>query len=138
EESLAGFWVPFLAADLGNFFGGGVSSMMIARGWSVGAARKAIGIFGTLGMMCLVPTVWADSFLVIVACFALATFSYAAYSTIILNLPADIFPTTSVASVSGMGGTGAGIGTILAIYTTGWVADRYSFEPILLGASMLP
>jgi ACS family hexuronate transporter-like MFS transporter len=138
EESLAGFWVPFLAADLGNFFGGGVSSMMIARGWSVGAARKAIGIFGTLGMMCLVPTVWSDSFLVIVACFALATFSYAAYSTIILNLPADIFPTTSVASVSGMGGTGAGIGTILAIYTTGWVADRYSFEPILLGASMLP
>ena len=26
EESLIGFWVPFLAADLGNFFGGGVSS----------------------------------------------------------------------------------------------------------------
>ena len=26
EESLLGFWVPFLAADLGNFFGGGVSS----------------------------------------------------------------------------------------------------------------
>jgi ACS family hexuronate transporter-like MFS transporter len=138
EESLAGFWVPFLAADLGNFFGGGVSSMLISRGWGVGAARKAIGIFGTVGMMCLIPTVWSDSFLVIVACFALATFSYAAYSTIILNLPADIFPTTSVASVSGMGGTGAGIGTILAIYATGWVADRYSFEPILLGASLLP
>lgn len=138
EESLAGFWVPFLAADLGNFFGGGVSSMLISRGWGVGAARKAIGIFGTIGMMCLIPTVWADSFLVIVACFAVATFSYAAYSTIILNLPADIFPTTSVASVSGMGGTGAGIGTILAIYATGWVADHYSFEPILLGASLLP
>lgn len=138
EESLAGFWVPFLAADLGNFFGGGVSSMLISRGWGVGAARKAIGIFGTIGMMCLIPTVWADSFLVIVGCFAVATFSYAAYSTIILNLPADIFPTTSVASVSGMGGTGAGIGTILAIYATGWVADHYSFEPILLGASLLP
>ena len=26
EESLMGFWVPFLAADLGNFFGGGLSS----------------------------------------------------------------------------------------------------------------
>lgn len=138
EESLAGFWVPFLAADLGNFFGGGVSSMLIARGWRVGNARKAIGIMGAIGMMCLVPTVWSDSFLVIVGCFAVATFSYAAFSTIILNLPADIFPTTSVASVSGMGGTGAGIGTILAIYATGWVADRYSFEPILLGASFLP
>lgn len=26
EQSVLGFWVPFLAADLGNFFGGGLSS----------------------------------------------------------------------------------------------------------------
>jgi len=138
EESLMGFWVPFLAADLGNFFGGGLSSYLIARGWRVGTARKAIAVIGTAGMMCLVPTVWTDSFLVIVSCFAVATFAYAAFSTIILNLPADLFPSASVASVSGMGGTGAGLGTIGAIYLTGWVADRYSFEPILLGASLVP
>ena len=138
EESLMGFWVPFLAADLGNFFGGGLSSYLIARGWRVGTARKAIAVIGTAGMMCLVPTVWTDSFVVIVSCFAVATFAYAAFSTIILNLPADLFPSASVASVSGMGGTGAGLGTIGAIYLTGWVADRYSFEPILLGASLVP
>ena len=138
EESLAGFWVPFLAADLGNFFGGGVSSMLINRGWSVGAARKAIGVFGGLGMMLLIPTVFTDSFLIIVGCFAVSTFAYAAFSTVILNLPADIYPTASVASVSGLGGTGAGLGTIAAIYVTGWVADHYSFAPILIGASILP
>ena len=92
EESLAGFLIPFLAADLGNFFGGGLSSRLIARGWSVGAARKLIAIIGGLGMMMLIPTVWSSSFVVIVSCFAVATFSYAAFSTIILNLPADIFP----------------------------------------------
>jgi ACS family hexuronate transporter-like MFS transporter len=138
EESVMGFWVPFLAADLGNFFGGGVSSYLIARGWRVGNARKAIAVIGTIGMMCLIPTVWSNSFLVIVTCFAIATFAYAAFSTIILNLPADIFPAPSVASVSWMGGTGAGLGTIAAIYLTGWVADRYSFEPILLVASFVP
>ena len=138
EESLMGFWVPFLAADLGNFFGGGLSSHLIARGWRVGNARKSVAILGTAGMMCLIPTVWSDSFIVIVSCFAVATFAYAAFSTIILNLPADIFPPESVASVSGMGGTGAGVGTIGAIYLTGWVADRYSFAPILLGASVVP
>ena len=138
EESLMGFWVPFLAADVGNFFGGGLSSYLIARGWSVGAARKVIAVIGTAGMMCLIPTVWSDSFAVIVSCFAVATFAYAAFSTIILNLPADLFPSASVASVSGMGGTGAGLGTIGAIYLTGWVADHYSFEPILLGASFVP
>jgi len=138
EESLMGFWVPFLAADLGNFFGGGLSSHLIARGWRVGAARKLIAVIGTAGMMCLIPTVWSNSFGVIVTCFAIATFAYAAFSTIILNLPADLFPAGSVASVSGMGGTGAGIGTIGAIYLTGWVSDQYSFAPILLGASLVP
>ena len=138
EESLAGFWVPFLAADLGNFFGGGVSSLLIARGWSVGAARKAIAVFGGVGMTFLVPTVYTESFLVLVGCFAVATFAYAAFSTVILNLPADIYPTGSVASVSGLGGTAAGVGTIAAIYLTGVVSDRYSFAPILLGASVLP
>jgi ACS family hexuronate transporter-like MFS transporter len=138
EESLAGFLIPFFAADLGNVFGGGLSSVLIARGWKVGAARKLIAVIGGLGMMMLVPTVWATSFVVIVLCFAIATFAYAAFSTIILNLPADVFPSRSVASVSGLGGTGAGLGTIAAIYLTGWVADHYSFEPILLGASLLP
>ena len=138
EDSLAGFWVPFLAADLGNFFGGGVSSLLITRGWSVGAARKAIGVFGGLGMMFLIPTVFTQSFVVLIACFAFATFAYAAFSTVILNLPADIYPTGSVASVSGLGGTAAGAGTIAAIYVTGWVSDRYSFAPILLGASVVP
>jgi ACS family hexuronate transporter-like MFS transporter len=138
EESLAGFWVPFLAADLGNFFGGGVSSTLITRGWSVGSARKAIGVFGAFGMMFLLPAIFTESFPILIACFAVSTFSYAAFSTVILNLPADIYPTGSVASVSGLGGTAAGIGSIAAIYTTGWVSDRYSFAPILMGASVLP
>jgi hypothetical protein len=37
-----------------------------------------------------------------------------------------------------MSGTGAGIGTITATYLTGWVSDRYSFEPILIAASLIP
>ena len=40
--------------------------------------------------------------------------------------------------MSGLGGTGAGLGTITAIAITGLVADKYSFAPILVGASILP
>ena len=138
EEGLLAFWVPFLAADAGNFFGGGVSSWLISRGWSVGAARKAIGVMGAIGMTLLVPTIFVDTLPAIIACFAISTFAYAAFSTVILNLPADLFATPSVASVSGMGGTGAGLGTIGAIYVTGVVSDRYSFAPIMVGASVLP
>jgi MFS transporter, ACS family, hexuronate transporter len=138
EESLLAFWVPFLAADLGNFAGGGISSWLISRGWSVGWARKIIVLAGGLGMTLLAPTVWVDSFAVLVACFAISTFCYAAVSTMILNLPADVYPSGSVASVSGLSGTGAGIGTITATYLTGAIADSISFAPILIGASIIP
>jgi ACS family hexuronate transporter-like MFS transporter len=138
EESLLAFWVPFLAADLGNFFGGGLSSALISRGWRVGTARKFVVVIGALGMTMLIPAVYVSSLGAIAACIAVATFCYAALSTMILNLPADLYPTRSVASVSGLGGTAAGIGTILASYATGVVADTYSFEPILIGASIVP
>lgn len=138
EESLLAFWVPFLAADAGNFLGGGVSSALIARGVPVGRARKVIVVLGGLGMTFLAPTVWTTSLVPLTICFAIATCCYAAMSTMILNLPADLYPPRSVATVSGMSGTGAGLGTILATFLTGWVSDRYSFEPILLVASAVP
>jgi ACS family hexuronate transporter-like MFS transporter len=138
EKSVLAFWVPFLAADLGNFFGGGLSSALIQRGWSVGRARKSVVVFGALGMLLLIPVVYVSSLLWLTACFAVATFSYAALSTMILNLPADMYPAPSVASVSGLGGTAAGLGTIAATYLTGLVADRYSFEPVLIAASLIP
>jgi MFS transporter, ACS family, hexuronate transporter len=138
EESLLAFWVPFLAADAGNFLGGGVSSYLINRGVGVGTARKAVVAAGGIGMSFLMASLWMEGLLGLTICFAISTCSYAALSTMILNLPADIYPTGSVATVSGMSGTGAGFGTILATFATGIVADRYSFAPILVGASIIP
>ena len=138
EESLFAFWIPFLAGDIGNFAGGGFSSWLISRGWPVGAARKLVIVISGIGMTLLMPIVFTNSIFWLVACIAISTLAYAAFSTMVLNLPADIYPTGSVASVSGMGGTGAGLGTIIATYLTGWVSDRYSFEPILIAASLIP
>ena len=138
EESLLAFWVPFLAADIGNFAGGGLSSWLINRGWPVGAARKFVVVICGFGMALLIPTAFTTSYFWLVACFAISTLAYAALSTMVLNLPADIYPTGSVASVSGLSGTGAGIGTIAATLLTGVVSDRYSFEPILIAASLIP
>jgi MFS transporter, ACS family, hexuronate transporter len=144
EESLMAFWVPFLAADIGNFAGGGLSSQLIKRGWSVGAARKFVIVVCGIGMTLILPTVYVASFHWMVACFAISTLAYAAFSTMVLNLPADLYPTSSVASVSGMSGTGAAIGTITATFLIGRVTDRYkakpasSFAPILIAASIVP
>jgi MFS transporter, ACS family, aldohexuronate transporter len=138
EDTAAGFWIPFLAADLGNFFGGGFSSHLIRRGWAVGRARKAVIVGGAAGVLALIPAAFLSHFSALVLCFAVATFSYAAMSTMALSLPADLFQSRAVGTVSGLGGTGAGLGTIGSTYLIGLVADRFSFTPILVVASVVP
>lgn len=138
ENSLLAFWIPFLAADIGNFAGGGASSYLIRRGWPLLRSRRIVGIVCAAGMSTLSIAAMVDNFAWMVSAFACSTFFYSAFSTIVLTLPADLYPTRSVATVSGMSGTGAGIGTILATYLTGVVADRYSFRPVLLVASIVP
>jgi len=138
EQGLLVFWIPFIAADLGNFFGGGASSWLIRRGWPVGKARKAVVVFGGLGMSLLACTVFTSNPLVLAALFGFSTFAYASFSTMVLVLPSDLFPSRSVATVSGMAGTGAGLGTIASTFLVGYVSDHYSFDPILVAASLIP
>jgi ACS family hexuronate transporter-like MFS transporter len=144
RTSLIAVWIPFIAADAGNFFGGAMSGYLIKRGWRLGAARKALVVFGGLGVMLLIPTILTTKLSLITLLFALATFSYASFSTIANVLPADLYPSQSVASVSGMGGTGAGIGTIVAFKMIGYFSDArratmaHAFDPIVVVAGLVP
>ena len=38
----------------------------------------------------------------------------------------------------GLGGTGAGIGTLISTYLIGRVTDRFSFQPVVIVASVVP
>jgi MFS transporter, ACS family, hexuronate transporter len=144
KSGLIAVWIPFLAADLGNFFGGGVSGYLIKRGWQLGAARKALVVFGGLGTTLLIPTILTTNIYTITVLFAIATFSYASFSTMANVLPSDLFHSESVASVSGLGGTGAGIGTIVAFKLIGYFSDArqatstHAFDPILIVAGLVP
>jgi ACS family hexuronate transporter-like MFS transporter len=138
QEGLIAVWIPFIAADVGNFFGGGMSSWLIRRGWPVLRARKALMIGGGLGMMLMIFAATTSNVYALAALFAVSTFAYAAWSTMDIVLPADLYPRDAVATVSGMSGTGAGIGTILSSYLIGRISDHYSFEPIIICASLIP
>jgi ACS family hexuronate transporter-like MFS transporter len=138
EQTVAGYWVPFLGSGLGNFFGGAFSGRLIRRGWPVGRARRLVIAGGSLGVFALAPAAFATSYVHLLTCFAVATFSYAAMSTMANTLPADLFQSRTVATVAGMAGTAAGTGTLLATLITGVVADRFSFTPILIVASFVP
>jgi len=144
KTGLIAIWIPFLAADLGNFFGGWISGYLIKRGWPLGKARKAIVIFGGFGVTMLLPTVFTSSLYVLALLFAISTFSYAAFSTMANVLPSDLFYSESVASVSGISGTAAGLGTIVAFKLIGHFSDArqamggHSFDPIVIVAGLVP
>jgi ACS family hexuronate transporter-like MFS transporter len=138
EETAAGYWVPFAGSGLGNLLGGSVSGWLIRRGWPVGRARRVVIASGAVGVLALIPAVFASSYVLLLALFALATCSYAAMSTMANSLPADMFQSRTVASVAGLAGTAAGLGTIVATYLVGVVADRFSFTPIFVVAPAVP
>jgi ACS family hexuronate transporter-like MFS transporter len=143
-SGLVAVWIPFLAADLGNFFGGIVSGYLIRRGWSVGVARKALVVFGGFGVLLIIPTIFTVKLYLITLLFALATFSYASFSTIANVLPTDLFHSKAVATVSGMSGTAAGMGTIIAFKLIGHFSDArqatatHTFDPIVVVAGLVP
>ncbi len=144
RSGLIAVWIPFLAADLGNFFGGGMSGFLIKRGWALGKARKALVVFGGIGVTLLIPTILTTNLYLITLLFALATFCYASFSTIANVLPSDLYNSDSVASVSGLSGTGAGIGTIVAFKLIGYLSDArratttHAFDPIIVVAGLVP
>jgi len=138
EDTLMGFWIPFVCADLGNFVGGGLSSWFIHRGWTVGAARRVIFLICGPLMLLMIPAVYTTRLWLLIAEFGLATLGYAACATVFLTLPSDLFESGSVATVSGLAGGVTGFVTIAATYTIGAVTDKYSFAPILMGASAAP
>jgi MFS transporter, ACS family, hexuronate transporter len=144
KSGLIAIWIPFIAADLGNVFGGGVSGYLIQRGWSLGAARKAVITFGGIGVTMLIPTIFTNNLYLMAFLFGLATFSYSAFSTMANVLPSDLYRSGSVASVSGLSGTGAGLGTIVAFKLIGYFSDSrqaitgHSFDPIMIVAGLVP
>ena len=144
RTGLIAVWIPFIATDVGSFFAGGLSGYLVRRGWSLGAARKLPVIYGGIGMMLLIPTILTTNLYVITVLFSVVTFTYGGFTTMANVLPSDLFTSDSVASVSGLSGTGAGIGTIIAFKLIGYFSDvrkaagTHSFDPIVMVAGLVP
>ncbi|HEY3028401.1 MAG TPA: MFS transporter [Pyrinomonadaceae bacterium] len=131
-------WLPYVAADFGSLLGGWISGYFIARGWSADRARKAVIVMGALFMLAGVPAALADSAIAALAFIALVTFGFQSWINNVQTMPSDFFPEQAVASVAGLGGVGAGIGSILYLLATGWVVDHFSYTPIFIVAGLLP
>jgi ACS family hexuronate transporter-like MFS transporter len=116
-------WMPSAAAAVGCLLGGGFSSYLVRRKFSLGVARKlALGLSAAvMPFIILVPAVPASS---AIALFCLAYFGQQSWSTLVMVLPADLFPQNVVGSVAGLVGFGGAMGGIAFGEVVGYLLDH--------------
>lgn len=133
--------IIYLMADIGSVCGGWLSSALLARGWTVNAARKTAMLICAVCALPLilaphVDNVWAASVLI-----GIATASHQGYSSNLFVLVSDAFPSTSVSTVTGMAGTSGYFGAMLMSTLIGYILTRthqsYNIVFAIAGVSYL-
>jgi len=115
-------WIPYAASGVGCLAGGAFSSWLLRRGWSLDAARKiALGASAALmPAIVLVTSVPVDAAIVL---FSIAFFGQQSWSTLVMIVPADVFPRSVVASVAGLVGFGGAMGGVVFNLVAGRLLD---------------
>lgn len=132
-------WIPFLTADLGCLAGGWCSDLLMRRGLSLNGGRKVVLAVSALMTFAGWFVHSTNSVATAMALIAVATFGVQSWGTLLLTLPADIFPSEVVASVSGLSGFGAGAGGVVSTFFVGYLLDKFSYKPVFaLMATMHP
>ena len=130
-KAVAGFaWMPPVAAGLGSFFGGWFASWLMHRNFSLNAGRK-IALATSAVLMPLVlfvstaPIGWA------MAIFCVAYLGHQFWATVLMTLPADLFPKNSVGAVAGLMGCAGGFGGVAFGELVGWLLDHGPGWPVV-------
>jgi MFS transporter, ACS family, hexuronate transporter len=131
-------WIPFVAADLGNFTGGFISGYCIRRGISVIQARRWVCAGSCLPILAGIPAARVHSPYWALSLICVALWGYASWSTMGLTLPSDLFPQDVVATVTGLSGFAAGLAGAAFTFAVGISVDRFSYGPAFLAAGLLP
>ncbi len=123
-------WIPNAAAGIGCLVGGWFSSHLVRKNFTLNVARKiSLGLSAAVMPMILLvtraPIAWA------IAIFSLAYFGQQSWSTLVMVLPTDLFPSKVVGSVAGLIGFGGAIGGIIFGELAGYLLDHgFGYESV--------
>jgi len=130
-------WIPYAAAGVGSLLGGWFSSRLLRRGNSLNFSRKvALGASAAVMPLVIfitqVPVEWA------ILLFSIAFFGQQSWSTLVMILPADLFPRRVVGSVAGLVGFGGAMGGVVFNLIAGRMLDGGSgYGPVFAIVSAL-
>ncbi|HEV8482092.1 MAG TPA: MFS transporter [Blastocatellia bacterium] len=115
-------WIPYAASGLGSLTGGWLSSRLLRRGHSLNFSRKAV-LGASAAVMPLILFVTRVPVEMTIVLFSIAFFGQQSWSTLVMILPADLFPGRVVGSVAGLVGFGGAMGGVVFNLVAGRMLD---------------
>jgi len=116
-------WIPYAASGIGSLLGGWFSSSLIRRGHSLDFSRK-VALGASAALMPWIYFVTHAPVRMAIVLFSLAFFGQQSWSTLVMILPADIFPKAAVGSVAGLVGMGGALGGAVFNLVVGRMLDN--------------
>jgi ACS family hexuronate transporter-like MFS transporter len=126
--------VIYTAATIGSIAGGWLSGFRMNHGHSVNSGRKFAMLICALAVtpILLVPhmhVISPHNAWPAIGLFCLATAAHQGWSANLFSTPTDMFPSTSVSTVVGIGGTAGAVG---GAFFTWLVSHFFSLHPMLI------
>ena len=126
----------YMVSSVGSIFGGGLSGWRMRQGHSVNAGRKFALLLCALLVtpIVFVPhlgTLFPHNAWPATLVIALAAAAHQGWSANLFSTPTDMFPSTAVSSVVGIGGA---VGSLGGVIFTGIVGSYFSLHPLLIFA----
>jgi ACS family hexuronate transporter-like MFS transporter len=131
-------WIPYAASGVGCLLGGGFSSYLLHRGFSINASRKlALGLSAAMmPWVMLVPAMPNVGWVLFL--FSLAFFGQQSWSTLVMIVPTDLVPHNALGKLAGLVGLGGAMGGVVLGQLAGWLLDNgFSYTPVLCIAASL-
>nr|MBA3439587.1 MFS transporter [Pyrinomonadaceae bacterium] len=116
-------WIPYAAAGVGSLVGGWFSSRLLRSGRSLNISRK-VALGASAAMMPWIIFVTQSPVELSIVLFSIVFFGQQSWSTLVMVLPADIFPRRVVGSVAGLVGFGGAMGGVVFNLVAGDLLDR--------------
>ena len=125
--------IVYVGATIGSIFGGWLAGFYIRRGHSVRMGRRFAMMVCAVCVMPVALVPFVHPLWQAIALLCLAAAAHQGWSSNLLSTPSDMFPSSSVGTVVGIGGAVGAAGSVLFTFLVGLVVDQLCAADFLRG-----